>query len=88
VAGDVGSLVTLLTEIVGGGGLMTRVSCREAGAGVWLSCTIATTMKVPDSVGVPLMAPVAGLMLSPAGRLVALHVYGGSPPVAATVAPG
>jgi hypothetical protein len=68
VAGDAGSLVTLPTETVGGGELTTRVSCREAGADIWLSCTIATTMKVPDLVGVPLMAPVAGLMLSPAGR--------------------
>jgi hypothetical protein len=37
-------------------------------------------------VGVPLITPVPALIVSPAGRPVADHVYGVVPPVAATVA--
>jgi hypothetical protein len=79
-------LVRLATEI-DSRGLMTRVSCLEAVlAGDWVSLAITTTRKVPSVAGVPLIEP-AVLMRSPAGRPLAVQVYGALPPVALTVAP-
>jgi hypothetical protein len=53
--------------------------------------SVAVTVKVvvPDAVGVPVMEPVAGTRLSPAGRdpEVTDHVTGAVPPVDAKVAP-
>ena len=36
--------------------------------------SVAVIVAVPVAVGLPVMAPVEGLMLSPAGRLVAVQV--------------
>ena len=53
------------------------------------STTWAVKLKVPVAVGVPVIAPVLGLKLRPAGSapLVIDHdVYGGVPPLAVSVA--
>jgi hypothetical protein len=51
------------------------------------SFTVMFALLVPAGpVGVPLITPVPELIVSPAGRPVADHVYGVVPPVAATVA--
>jgi hypothetical protein len=51
------------------------------------SVAVTTTLKgLPVAVdGVPVIVPVAALMLKPAGSPVADHVYGAVPPVADTV---
>ena len=51
------------------------------------SCTWALKEKLPASVVVPVIVPVAALNPKPAGSAppVMLHVYGGVPPVAASV---
>jgi hypothetical protein len=55
---------------------------------VWLgfplSRTVATTVDVPLTVGVPEIKPVVGLMLKPEGRVpeVIDHEYGALPPIA------
>jgi hypothetical protein len=48
------------------------------------SFTVTSTDAIPTELeaGVPVMAPVELLMERPAGRLVALYVYGFVPPVA------
>lgn len=63
-------------------GLMTRLSVAVADVPAF---AVRATEKVPDAVGVPLIAP-AELIESPAGRPVAVHVAVPVPPVAATVA--
>ena len=50
-----------------------------------VSVTVMVGVLLPAAVGVPVMTPAA-LMDRPAGRLVAVKVYGGVPPVAVTVA--
>jgi len=45
----------------------------DEAAGVALSVREITTEHVQGVVGVPLMTPVEALMVSPAGRPVALH---------------
>lgn len=52
------------------------------------SCTWAVKEKLPDSVAVPVIVPVAAFKPKPDGSAppVMLHVYGGVPPVAASVA--
>lgn len=45
------------------------------------SVTVTTTESVPAVVGVPEITPAAHV--SPAGSPVAVHEYGGTPPVAA-----
>src|SRR5438876_367026 len=50
-------------------------------AGESASVTVGTTVKSPPTVGVPEITPVEST-LSPAGRPVAVQVYGGVPPVA------
>jgi hypothetical protein len=51
------------------------------------SFTVMVAILVPvDPVGRPLITPVEELIVSPAGKPVADHVYGPVPPVAATVA--
>jgi hypothetical protein len=54
--------------------------------GLVLSVAVTVTDVVPIAVGVPVMAPVEALSVSPAGRLVELHVYGEVPPVALSCA--
>jgi hypothetical protein len=58
---------------------------------VWValfeSVTLTVVEKGPDVVGVPVIVPAAGSRASPIGsEPVMLHVYGGTPPVAAKVA--
>jgi hypothetical protein len=48
------------------------------------SFTVTFAVLVPAAVGVPLITPVLALIVSPAGRPVADHVYGVVPPVAVT----
>ena len=50
------------------------------------SVTVIFTVLVAAEFVVPLMAPLDGSILRPAGNPVADHVYGVVPPVAATVA--
>ena len=54
--------------------------------GVSKSVTWTAMVLVPCAVGVPVMAPVFGLIERPLGRPPAVQVYGVTPPVAATVA--
>ena len=49
------------------------------------SVTVIWAVLLPAALGVPVIAPAA-LIDSPAGNPVALNVYPGLPPVAATVA--
>jgi hypothetical protein len=49
------------------------------------SFTVTFAVLVPAAVGVPLITPVLALIVSPAGRPVADHVYGVVPPEASTV---
>jgi hypothetical protein len=49
------------------------------------SVAVTTATVVPGVVGLPVIAPVAGLIPNPAGRLVAFQVIGFVPPVAVTV---
>ena len=62
--------------------LLVAVRC----VGLVESVTVIETVLAPAAVGVPVIAPVDGSMLSPAGRPVADHVYGVVPPLALTVA--
>lgn len=50
------------------------------------SLTVTFAVVAPATVGVPEITPLAALIVRPAGSPVALHVYDGVPPVAATVA--
>src|SRR5690348_2878160 len=57
---------------------------------VWLTGTVESvswmdTVEDPAADGVPLIKPVEGFSVSPAGRPVADHVYGARPPVAPRV---
>jgi len=54
-------------------------------AGLLESVTVTDAVNVPAAVGVPVIWPL-GLMDSPAGRPVAVKLYGMVPPVAVTVA--
>ena len=56
--------------------------------GVVESVTFTVKLKVPDVVGVPEMAPLEAVKLSPAGNAPALmlQLYGVVPPLAARVA--
>jgi hypothetical protein len=54
--------------------------------GVELSVTVIVTEAEPAAVGVPVICPVEALMARPAGNPAADHEYGGTPPVALTVA--
>jgi hypothetical protein len=49
------------------------------------SSTVIEAEKLPDAVGVPLMVP-ALLSERPPGKPLAVQLYGGTPPVAASVA--
>src|SRR6516162_7091563 len=51
-----------------------------------VTCTVK--LEVPEAVGVPEITPVPAVSVSPAGSvpLAIDHVYGGVPPVAASVA--
>src|SRR5215471_4971419 len=87
MTGDGGVLPRLCTITFTGAGLMTTVNCLDAVlASDWLSLAVTMAMNVPDAVGVPLMVPSL-LMASPVGRPLAVHSYGGLPPVALTLAP-
>jgi hypothetical protein len=50
------------------------------------STTCAVKLNVPDTVGVPVMAPVVVFKLKPVGKepVIIENVYGGTPPVAAS----
>ena len=52
------------------------------------SVTLTVNEEVPDAVGVPEIAPVDALSVSPAGSepLLTLHEYGVVPPLACNVA--
>ena len=67
-----------------GGGTTVRFSPWVATTAL-ASLTWAVTLKKPAAVGVPVMAPVAGSTASPAGRPMAVQVYGRVPPVALNV---
>lgn len=47
-----------------------------------LSVTVKVLVRRPHVVGVPVTIPVVGPTVRPAGRLVALKVYGALPPEA------
>jgi hypothetical protein len=71
--------------IFNAGALTTRVNEAVAvSAGVELSVTFRETLAVPAAVGVPVI--VEPLTLNPAGRPVALKMYGAVPPLAVSVA--
>ena len=57
-------------------------------AGLLTSVARTVKLEVPAVVGVPVIAPVLGLRVRPAGRgpLRIDHVYGEVPPLAASVA--
>jgi hypothetical protein len=59
------------------------------GSGVLESRASAVKLLVPETVGVPVMAPVVAFRPSPAGRLpeASIQVTGAVPPVDARVAP-
>jgi hypothetical protein len=62
------------------------VCCAVCGVGVPESVTVTTTLEaVPAADGVPLITPAED-MVRPAGKPVAVNVYGAVPPVAVTVA--
>src|SRR5579883_801173 len=63
-----------------------RLALPVSAVGVVESVTLMVTLPLLGPVGVPVMAPVEGLIESPPGRPVADQVYGGVPPVAASVA--
>jgi len=46
------------------------------------SFTVSVKDNVPGATGVPVMIPVAGVILKPGGNPVADQVYGGVPPLA------
>lgn len=52
------------------------------------SVTSTVKLYVPDAVGVPEIAPLAGVILNPEGRdpALTLQLYGVVPPLAASVA--
>lgn len=68
--------------------LMTsdRVFVAVRAVGVELSVTVIVTEAAPAAVGVPVICPVEAFMVRPAGNPAADHEYGGTPPVALTVA--
>ena len=55
-----------------------------AGFGVDESLAVTVTVLLAGAVGVPVMDPVLGLRVNPAGRFpeVTAHVYGAAPPLA------
>src|SRR5579885_646803 len=63
-----------------------RLALPVSAVGVVESVTLMVTLPLLGPAGVPVMAPVEGLIESPPGRPVADQVYGGVPPVAASVA--
>jgi hypothetical protein len=62
-----------------------RLRVALALVGLVESVTVTFTVLVPAAVGVPPIAPVAVLSVTPAGKPVADQVYGALPPVAASV---
>jgi hypothetical protein len=80
----------LLVVMVNGGGAAAIAieSCLLADCGVAAeSFACAVKVKVPEALGVPLMAPEELLSVSPPGRApaVTLQLYGAVPPEAASV---
>jgi hypothetical protein len=73
--------VTLGEGLVAAAGLMTRVVVTDA---VVPAVAVIVTGKLPDAFGVPLIVPVCGLIVSPAGRPLAAQVALPVPPVAVT----
>ena len=82
------TVVELVVTVGGGAGATVITKLVDAVSGV-LSESETRTVKLPvlGCVGVPEMAPVPALRVNPSGRLLGiLQVYGGTPPVAASVA--
>jgi hypothetical protein len=65
---------------------MVRLAVAVSGV-VSESATPMVKLEVPAAVGVPEITPVLALSVKPAGRLpvLTLHVYGATPPLAASV---
>ena len=80
-------MLVLMANGAGAATVMLRLAVVVAGVDCE-SVTCTVKLEVPDVVGVPVIAPVLALRLSPAGRLpvVRLQVYGAMPPFAASVA--
>ena len=72
----------------GGGAVETLIENPVALEFAFESCTFAVKEKLPAHVGVPAIVPPIEFSVSPVGSapLVVLHTYGGTPPVAASVA--
>lgn len=84
-ATPVGSAAVVMAS--GAGAIITvNVLVALCGVGVPESATVTFTVLVPAAVGVPVICPVLGLMLSPAGNPVADQLYGCMPPSADTAA--
>lgn len=85
-------LVTPAPQADGGGGvapvIVTVKSFCVDCCGFPLSCTRSVTVEVPAVVGVPLITPLAGFSVKPAGKVpeLAVQVLLPVPPVASTVA--
>lgn len=69
----------------GGAIARLRVAFEPRTVGVVESVTVTVSVKLPATLGVPVIWPV-GLRASPAGNPVAVKVYGVVPPIAANVA--
>jgi len=82
------ALVSVVVTIASGAGATMMLSCFVAdSAGVPESVTLTVNVEVPVAVGVPLIAPVLPFNESPAGRFPALvlHVRAPAPPVEVSV---
>jgi hypothetical protein len=66
--------------------VIDRFAVAVRGAGLVESVAVKVAVDVPAVVGLPVIWPVDVLKSNPAGRLVAAHVIGLVPPVAARVA--
>jgi len=84
----VADALAVIDGLVAADGLIVRVNVAVAVcAGDSLSVTVIVTgVAVATVEGVPVIAPVAELIVSPAGSPVADHLSAPAPPVAFTVA--
>ena len=75
--------VAQATEIAGGAITMLQFAV-VVPAALPVESTWAVKLNVPEVVGVPVMAPVEGFSVKPAGSepVMIEKVYGGTPPVA------
>jgi hypothetical protein len=87
--GTVAEVGEMVTETGGGAAAMAIESCFVPVCGVAEeSLTCAVKVNVPETLGVPLIAPVELFSDNPPGRApaVTLQLYGGVPPEAASAA--